>query len=179
MKLSVGSVLRNQVLKLRYQKRDERLAKPKSHAEVGTERTNSKNPACFLNFGLPHRQTNPVSRNVSSLRPGGSDVGESREVFDGRKMAGTNSWDSDTLGSTNGPGSGGRFNCTESRDSVSRSLHTRPSQSSSIAITSTLPPSPTASTAAATTCRRSKTAWGVTLEVTSQLTSKMNEYWQR
>ena len=82
-KLSVGSVLRNQVLKLRYQKRDVRLAKLKSHAKVGTERTNSNNPVCFLNFGLPHRQTNSVSRNVSSLRPGELDVGESREVLDG------------------------------------------------------------------------------------------------
>ena len=44
MKLSVGSVLRNQVLKLRCQKRGERLAKLKSHVEVGTE---LKEPGLF------------------------------------------------------------------------------------------------------------------------------------
>ena len=45
MKLSVSSVLRNQVLKFRYQRQDERLAKLKSHAKVGTERT--KEPGLF------------------------------------------------------------------------------------------------------------------------------------
>ena len=77
----------------------------------------------------------------------------------GREVTGGNSWDSDRLGSTDGLGSGGRFNCTESRDSVPRSHHTRHSQKGSTAMTSTPPLSPTAPTAAATTRRRSKTSW--------------------
>ena len=167
MKLSVGSVLRNQVLKLRCQKRGERLAKLKSHAKVGTE---LKEPGLFPELLLPHRQTNPVSRNVSSLLPEGLDVGESREVLDGEGSDRRQFLGPGTLGSTDSLGSGGRFNCTESRGSVSRSHPTRPSQSSSIAMTSTSPLLPTASIRAATTHRRSGGS------PTNYLTSKTNEY---
>lgn len=87
----------------------------------------------------------------------GTDVGESREVFGGRECR------RQFLGlghvSVDGwSGLGGKFNCTESRDSVSRFHHTRHSQGSSIAITLPLPLLPTASTAAATTRRRSKSS---------------------